>query len=362
VAEKTTIHIDQYFTCMAHLEERFDRFARRMAFRATTREETLAWQRELRERVSRLLGLDTMAPRQPTARITERVDGDGYVRERVEIQVGPGVIMPTYVLLPSDLRPGEKRPVVLAPHGHGSAGKFATAGRRDIPAVKATIEQHNYDYGIQLACAGFVTFCPDARGFGERRESTVQGDGEAAFLAGSCQQISHMALPLGQTVTGMWTWDLMRLIDYAATRPECDVARLGCAGLSGGGLQTLYLSALDERVSCAVTSGYFYGAKESLLVLSGNCACNYVPGLWELADMGDLGALIAPRPLCIETGTEDELNGARGLANVTEQVDITRRAYEVLGAGDRLLHHVFEGGHRWNGEQAIPWLKKWLRL
>lgn len=115
-----------------------------------------------------------------------------------------------------------------------------------------------------------------------------------------------------------------------------------------------------ERVGCAVTSGYFYGAKDSLLVLSGNCACNYVPGLWKIADMGDLGALIAPRPLCIETGTEDSLNGERGVANVTEQVDITRAAYEVLGVGDRLLHHVFEGGHRWNGEKAIPWLKKWL--
>ena len=74
-----------------------------------------------------------------------------------------------------------------------------------------------------------------------------------------------MALGLGQTVAGMWTWDLMRLIDYIATRADCIPARVGCAGLSGGGLQTLWLSALDERVNCTVVSGNFFGFKDSLL-------------------------------------------------------------------------------------------------
>ena len=79
--------------------------------------------------------------------------------------------------------------------------------------------------------------------------------------------LNHMAMPLGQTVTGMWTWDLMRLIDHVETRPECDASRIGCAGLSGGGLRTLWLAALDERIRCAVVSGYFYRYRESLLLL-----------------------------------------------------------------------------------------------
>jgi dienelactone hydrolase len=158
----------------------------------------------------------------------------------------------------------------------------------------------------------------------------------------------------------MWAWDLMRLLDYVATRPECDPERVGSAGLSGGGLQTLWLSVLDERVRCAVISGYFYGYKDALLKLSNNCSCNYVPGLWELADMGDLGALIAPRPLLIETGTLDPLNGERGVANVTEQVAITAQAYELFGARERLAHATFEGEHMWHGAQAVPWLVRWL--
>ena len=347
-----------FYTARGYFEARFDTVGRQMGLRARSLEELRAWQHELRAQLRRIIGLDTMRQADLEPRVTERVVLDGYTRERVEVQTEPGVIMPVYVLVPADLRPGERRPGVIAPHGHSSGGKFAPAGRRDIPAVAPTIEQHNYDYGLQMVRRGLVVFCPDARGFGERREMGRQD--EASLLNSSCDLLNHMAIPLGQTVTGMWTWDLMRLLDYIETRPECDPQRLGCGGLSGGGLQTLWLSALDERVRCAVVSGYFYGYKDALLKLNENCSCNYVPGLWQLVDMGDIGALIAPRPLLIETGDRDPLNGERGVANVVEQVAITRQAYALAGAEERLYHHVFAGEHRWCGEKAIPWLVRWL--
>ena len=125
-------------------------------------------------------------------------------------------------------------------------------------------------------------------------------------------------------------------------------------------MQTLWFAALDERVRCAVVSGYLYGYKDSLLKLCGNCSCNYVPHLWEIADMGDIAALIAPRPLLVETGTLDSLNGERGVANVTEQLAIARQAYDLLGVPEKLAHDLFEGEHMWHGERAIPWLDRWL--
>jgi hypothetical protein len=85
-----------------------------------------------------------------------------------------------------------------------------------------------------------------------------------------------------------------------------------------------------------------------------------VPHLYETADMGDLGALIAPRPLLIETGSRDPLNGPGGVANVTSQVRITRKAYRLLGVPGRLAHDVFEGEHLWHGTEAIPWMQRWL--
>ena len=99
-----------------------------------------------------------------------------------------------------------------------------------------------------------------------------------------------MGLPLGQTVTGMWAWDLHRLIDYVQTRDDCQADRIGCAGLSGGGLQTLWATALNRRIRCAVVSGYMFGYKQSLLDMHTNCSCNFVPHLYEHLDMGDIAA------------------------------------------------------------------------
>jgi dienelactone hydrolase len=349
---------DVYFTTLDYLRARFDATGRRLALKAQRADELEQWQHEVRAILVHTLGLDTMRMPNQQPRLTEQVELDGYVRQRIEIETEPGVVMPIFALVPLHLRPGERRPCMIAPHGHGSGGKLAVAGRRDIPEVAETIEKHRYDYGVQLVRRGFVVFCPDARGFGERREIGRQS--AADLLDSSCNLINHMAVPLGQTVTGMWTWDLMRLIDYIATRPDCDASRLGCAGLSGGGLQTLWLAAMDVRVRCAVVSGYFYGYKESLLEMNGNCSCNYVPGLWQLVDIGDVAALVAPRPMLIETGSRDPLNGRSGLDNVRAQLDITRRAYRLTGADAALAHDVFDGEHRWNGAQAIPFLEQYL--
>ncbi|MDP6439753.1 MAG: alpha/beta hydrolase family protein [Candidatus Brocadiia bacterium] len=342
------------FSVLPHLCARFDAVGRKLAFKAEALEEWRRWRTALRRKLKELTGYATMqaAPLEP--RVTERVEVDEFVRERVEIRTEPGVIMPLYVIRLKELE-GRRLPAVICPHGHGSGGKVSTAGRSDIPEVAEAIKQYNGDYGLQFARAGFITFCPDARGFGERREAATPDP-----MKYSCEWINHMALPLGQTVTGMWAWDLSRLIDYVETREDCLRGGVGCAGLSGGGLQTLWLSALDDRVRCAVVSGYLYGYKESLLVMHTNCSCNYVPRLYEYADMGDIAALIAPRPLLVETGSADHLNGASGLKNVRLQVAAARRAYRLLGAQKALKHDIFDGPHMWHGVQAVPWMQRWM--
>ena len=338
-----------------YLRRRFDAVGQKLAFSARSIEEWKTWRRGLIRKLKSLTGYDTMTRCPPRPKVTEERDFDEYTRQRVEIRTEPGVIMTMYVLIPKAGRPPYA--AVIAPHGHSSGGKRAVAGGREIPEIAATIDEHNYDYGVQLVRAGFIAFCPDARGFGERQEALAKQEG---ILASSCRYINNMAYPLGQTVTGMWTWDLHRLVDYIETRRDCRPDRIGCAGLSGGGLQTLWASALDERIACAVISGYLYGYKEALLDLHNNCACNYVPHLYEYADMGDIGALIAPRPVLIETGTEDPLNGPSGVKNVISQVNIMRRAYRLLGATRAVKHDVFEAPHRWHGVEAIPWLRQHL--
>ncbi|MBB6734056.1 dienelactone hydrolase family protein [Cohnella zeiphila] len=356
-----TIPTNRYYPSMGHLLDVYDRGGRRLGFDAEDLSEYEDWKKTARSKLTEITGIDQMETCDLQPALLESVQQNGFQRDKMAIQTEPDVWMPFYLLVPDDLKAGERRPCVIAPHGHGIAGKYGVAGRTDIPAVKDAIEKYNSDYGVQFVKRGYLVFCPDARGVGERREWTGQSDQESDLLKSTCAQLNHMAISMGQSVTGMWVWDLMRLLDYIATREDCRADRIACCGLSGGGLQTLWLAALDDRVRCAVISGYFYGYRDSLLKLSNNCSCNYVPHVWQHVDMGDLGALIAPRPLLIETGDQDPLNGERGLANVTEQFEITNKAYSLLGAADKLNHYIFEGGHQWQGAQSYEFVDKWLQ-
>ncbi len=348
--EKRTIPISRFYGSLAGMKKKYDRLARKRAFAGETLEEWERWKLELRATLWKLLGMNHMERCQLAPVLEEWVMlEDGIIREKIRIQVEPEVWMPVYILIPAVCGRHPKG-CFLALHGHGGAGKYSVAGCREIPAVADAIAKYHYDYGLYLAKLGYVALCPDARGFGERRDEALQREDEASFLGGTCFHLAHMAEPLGMTVAGMNAWDMMRLISYVEQRGEWSMERLGCLGFSGGGLGALWLAALDDRVKQVVISGYMYGARDAFLELNGNCSCNYVPGLWEAVDLGDIGSLIAPRRLVIQSGISDHLNGPRGIVNADEQVEVIRRAYKLNGVPDRLIHRRYEGGHQFHEE------------
>lgn len=348
--------LETYYSTLHAMQTRFDTEARTNRFQAETPEEYALWKQNTRTLLARLIGLPKMQTCDLLPQTLESVLlPDGIRREKIIIQVEPDIYMPMFLLIPKKIRSGTLQ-CFIAPPGHQSAGKYSVAGCYDIPAAMDCIQKFHYDYGMQLARQGFVTFCPDCRGFGERREAALQKDEEACFKNGSCYQISHMAEPLGMTLVGMNTWDILRLIDYIKTRTEWNTTRIGCLGFSGGGMQTLWAAALDDRISVAVISGYLYGYKEAQLERNGNCSCNYVPRLWEHVDMGDIAALLAPRPVWIQSCQEDHLNGSRGILNVTEQLAIMRKAYRLSHAEDVLFHEICPGGHQWHEENLSHYL------
>ncbi len=354
------MHCGKYYTYMDALKERFKAQSRQMGFKAESPTDYEQWKKALRRRLADITGLTRLTYTDPAPEKLETVQMEGYSREKWIMQTEPGVTMPFYILFPDGCKSGGKNKVIIAPHGHGSAGKYCVAGRTDIPFVANAVKTYNYAYGVEFVKRGYTVFCPDARGFGERRETNSQGDSEEAWLRQSCLQLNQMAIPMGITVMGMWIWDLMRLTDYIVSRNDCDADHIACCGLSGGGLQTLYFTAMDDRIRCGITSGYFYGSLESLVELTQLCSCNYVPHLWETCDMGDIGALIAPRPFLIESGRQDPLNGKRGLENVKEQLDITGKAYDLFNARDFLIWHIFDGPHMWNGEKSYDFIQKYI--
>lgn len=331
---------------------KYKKYGRKNYFKGSKKDDFSIWKKESKKLLENLIGLNKMEE-SDLSPVFENAShlSDGIKRECWRIQVEPEVWMPFYILVPENTDKNTR--IFICPHGHGGAGKYTVAGLKEYPFINEKIEFYNYDYGIQLAKKGFVAICPDSRGFGERREDSLHVLTKADWFKSDCHRLARMGEPLGITVIGMLVWDLTRLIDYITVRGDWGVDKISCLGFSGGGMQTLWLSALDIRVKFAVISGYMYGYKDSLLKLNENCSCNYVPSLWQYFDMGDIGSLISPRPLIIQSCKDDRLNGERGLENVYEQVEIIQAAYNLTNKPDKLIHEVCDGGHRWHDENLL---------
>lgn len=356
-SETSLPKIEACYGSLSSMLRKFDRFARQDCFRGQSVEEFEEWREKTRRLLSGLLGLEKMeeCDLHPITMEKAVTLPDGIRREHIRIQTEPDIWMTMYLLIPADADPNTR--LFLCPPGHNGAGKYTVAGLGEYGAIKEKIEQYQYDYGMQLAKKGFVAVCPDCRGFGERRETVADAKDPVLGLKGDCYWLAHMGEPLGIPAAGMLVWDLMRLIDYLELRNEWDTEHIGCLGFSGGGMQTLYLAALDERIQYAVISGYMYGFRDALLTLNRNCSCNYIPHLWEHLDMGDIASLIAPRTLVIQSCRQDRLNGPRGIVNAVEQAAVIEKAYRLCHAEKLPLHDICEGGHQWHGERLDMYLK-----
>jgi dienelactone hydrolase len=153
-------------------------------------------------------------------------------------------------------------------------------------------------------------------------------------------------------------WDLARCIDVLQAHPLVDPGRIGMVGLSYGGTVTLFLAAWDERVAAAVVSGYFSSWAEAHKMPWNMCGSQILPGMLGRLEHVDLGALIAPRPLLVESGRYDDLFPAVVARQGCDQLGAV---YASLGVGeDRIVHDMFDGGHQWHGVEAYPFLERWL--
>ena len=356
--------ISNIYPTLPSILRKYARYGRKDDFRGKTSEEFRTWQMQSRAMLWELLGLEKMDDCALEPVIDEVVSQDTILRYHILLRTEPDITLSAYLLVPASANAGT--PVFLCPPGHNGGGKYSVAGVRGIRAVEECIEKYNYDFGWQLARLGYVTFCPDVRGFGERRELLEDTRELPLAMKGDCYWLAHMGEPIGIPVLGMLSWDLMRCVDFlkeytmtkggklrhltdgAHTDSEAtcwNPERIIAFGFSGGAMQSLYLSALDERIHAVFLSGYMYGFRDSLLKMNRNCSCNYVPHLMEHFDMGDIASLIAPRRLMIQSCREDRLAGTRGLANVQEQVDIIRANYAVTGIAEHVQQDIEDGPH-----------------
>jgi dienelactone hydrolase len=298
------------------------------------------WRVRCRSRLADLLG-PPPTPVPLELETLESVQCDGYRRDKIVFDTEETMSVPAYLLVPDDRRaPG---PAVLAAHGHGP-GKDLVCGLAQTPAP-------NGDYAVQLVKRGYVVLAPDMRCFGERADWTPPDH----YI---CDTNLVHAVMAGENPLAQNLWDLARCLDVLELHPLVDPARLGMVGLSYGGTVTLFLAAWDERVAACVVSGYFSSWAEAHKMPWNMCGSQVLVGMLGQLEHVDLGALVAPRPMLIESGTGDDLFPT---AVATAGYEKLRSVYADLGAGDdRIALDVFEAGHQWHGEAAYTFLEKWL--
>lgn len=281
-----------------------------MPFVASDAGEAVAWQEGVR---SRLLGIvERQNPRQghPLAvEVGAYMERDGYREAELTFAGNEQTRASCTVTVPKGSGPF---PAVVCLHGHG--------GDRQKVHDAGSIYK---GLGKEFARRGFVTLTPS---------------------------LWHCVYAPNQL------WNLMRLVDVLSGMAEVDAGRIGVAGLSMGGEWTMWLTVCDPRVKAAVVSGWMCTTEGVLRVP--NCVCWMPPGLLELCDIAEVHILAAPRPLLLESASEDNCFPIDAARAGFEKI---RKGYAVLGAADAVRQHEFPGGHAWNGGQAYAFMVKALQ-
>jgi dienelactone hydrolase len=301
-------------------------------------QETAEWYRDyFREDVIGRFDLPLLPP---NARTRKAYDEPGWMGYEVVLDVFPDVIAYGILLLPKDLQPGEKRPVVVCQHG--LEGRPQEAVKGDSP--------YYHDFAARLAERGFITFAPQNLYIFRDRFRTLQ----------------RKANPLKKTLFSIIVPQHQQITDWLKSLPYVDGERIGFYGLSYGGKSAMRIPPLVKNYCLSICSADFneWVWKNA----SSRSPYSYVSkGEYEIFefDLGstfnyaEMAALIAPRPFMVERGHFD---GVAPDETVAYEFAKVRFLYNgKLGIGDRCELETFPGPHTIHGKGTFDFLHKHLR-
>jgi dienelactone hydrolase len=280
---------------------------------------------------------------------------EGLIKQRVIFDVEEGLSAVAYVFRPEKAH--GRLPAILCCHGHGPYGKEAVMGNAYSPAQAANIKELNYDYGLQMAKAGFVTVAIDLRGFGERDDRRKPNHNDLAHGRDQCNIHYLNATLLGTTTLAQNVNDNSCAIDYLCGQSFVDPNRIGVMGLSQGGTMTTWMSICDERIKATNILCYSDRFANFAYRDANFCGSQITPGLFALCDLPDLQGLIAPRPLLVEMGVFDHCFMVDSAMSCFKEVE---KIYAAAGARDRLEQDLFEGAHAWGAHRSVDFFTRHL--
>jgi len=360
-----------------------------LSFRRAEFDAIDAWRKKAKEKVIEYLGTPDIGTN-PSVKVHKKYTYDGLDIEEISWQLPYG--RPTEAILLKPTGASEPLPAVLGLHDHSGDKYF---GKRKITQtgerhpMMAELQEKVYSgraWANDLAKRGYVVLVPDAFAFGSRRikfedisEIHRQGlyigdkvdtdDENEEYIreynrwAGQHEHVLSKSLfCAGSTWPGVFLAEDQRALDVLCARPEVDTAKVGCCGLSGGGLRSAYLGGVDERIACAVCVGFMTTWNDFLLNRAyTHTWMTYIPRLPQFLDFPEVLGMRAPRPTLVLNNNEDQL------FTLEEMHKADRILQEIFSKAEATEHYrasFYPGLHKFEADmqgEAFAWFDQWLK-
>ena len=303
------------------------------------------WQQKARAQLHHLLSLEDIPCCAPDVIIEWERAGDEYYEYRFTLETEPGYRAAAHLLVPNAI---ENPPVMICLQGHAT-GMHISLGRPKYEGDQEDIDGDR-DYALQAVREGYASLALEQRAFGECG-GTEKGP--------ACNLPESTALLLGRSLIGERVHDVMAVIDLLKTnRFPVNADNISITGNSGGGTTCIYAAAADPRIAVCMPCCSFCGYLASIGEQQ-HCMCNYIPGIARDFDMGDLAALVAPRPFVSING---KLDRSFPLESAQEQLEVAKIVYRALDVERCCRLEVGPEGHRYYAALAWPALKEVLTV
>jgi dienelactone hydrolase len=298
-------------------------------------EELIRYKIDLRKKIIEKAGIIFDHDLPLDIRETGIIQMKGYQIRNIAFQVRPGIYATANLYVPDGKGPF---PAVINMLGHWRKGKIDSTGPQAV--------------GHTLASGGYVCLTVDPWGAGER--TTVHCDFE--YHGGN---LGASLMNTGETLLGMQVSDNIRGIDLLSSLKEVDPEKIGATGASGGGNQTMWLSAVDERVKASVPV-VSVGTFESYIMQS-NCICELLPDGLTLSE--EAGVIVLHNAPLLINHSKDS-NPTFYPDEMKRTYSNARQAFRMAGVERNISYRIFDLEHgymREDREAMLGWFNLHLK-